>query len=112
MMFGLAPSPAWLFVGIMFTSLGSVANPAIRSMISRALPPDQQGRVAGALSSIEGLTAIAAPLTGAFVFDLFSRDVPWRLPGAPFVMVSAMLLGAAWLILTSAPRKTEDRTKE
>lgn len=104
LMFGLAPSPVWLFAGVVFTSLGSVANPAIRSMMSRAVPSDQQGRMAGALASIEGLTAIAAPLTGALVFDLFSRDVPWRLPGAPFVMVSAMLVGAGWLILTSVPR--------
>ncbi|MEE3503341.1 MFS transporter [Acidiphilium acidophilum] len=107
LLFGLAPTPAFLFIGVAFTSLGSIANPAIRSMISRALPPDQQGRMAGALSSIEGLTAIAAPLTGAFVFDLFSRHTAWRLPGAPFVMVSAMLIGAGWLILTSAPPKPD-----
>jgi len=110
LLFGLAPTPAFLFIGVAFTSLGSIANPAIRSMISRALPPDQQGRMAGALSSIEGLTAIAAPLTGAFVFDLFSRHTAWRLPGAPFVMVSAMLIGAGWLILTSAPPKPDTST--
>ncbi|MDX5930022.1 MFS transporter [Acidiphilium acidophilum] len=110
LLFGFAPTPAFLFIGVAFTSLGSIANPAIRSMISRALPPDQQGRMAGALSSIEGLTAIAAPLTGAFVFDLFSRHTAWRLPGAPFVMVSAMLIGAGWLILTSAPPKPDTST--
>ncbi|MCF3946143.1 MFS transporter [Acidiphilium iwatense] len=105
LIFGLAAAPAWMFAGVIFIALGSIANPAIRSMLSRAIPADQQGRMNGALSSIEGLTAIVAPLAGAAVFDAFSRDVPWRLPGAPFVMVAAMLVAAAWLVATSQPAK-------
>lgn len=108
LMFGLAATPAWLFAGVALTAIGSVANPAIRSMISRAIPADQQGRMAGALSSVEGLTAIVAPLTGAAVFELFSRNVPWRFPGAPFVMVAVMLVGAAWLVFSSASRPEPD----
>lgn len=103
LIFGLAPAAGWMFAGVIFIALGSIANPAIRSMLSRAIPADQQGRMNGALSSIEGLTAIAAPLTGAAVFDAFSRHVSWRLPGAPFVMVAAMLSAAAWLVATSRP---------
>lgn len=57
----------------------------------------------GALSSIEGLTAIVAPLTGAVVFEAFSGVLPWRFPGAPFVMVAVMLAGAAMLVWSVKP---------
>ncbi|BAJ82596.1 MULTISPECIES: TCR/Tet family MFS transporter [Acidiphilium] len=103
MIFGVAPTASWLFAGVGLMALGSIANPAIRSMLSRAAPADQQGRMNGALSSIEGLTAIVAPLTGAAVFEAFSGVLPWRFPGAPFVMVAVMLAGAAMLVWSVKP---------
>ena len=103
MIFGLAPTASWLFAGVGLMALGSIANPAIRSMLSRAAPADQQGRMNGALSSIEGLTAIVAPLTGAAVFEAFSGGLPWRFPGAPFVTVAVMLAGAALLVWSVKP---------
>ncbi|WP_287799294.1 TCR/Tet family MFS transporter [Acidiphilium sp.] len=103
LIFGLAPTASWLFAGVGLMALGSIANPAIRSMLSRAAPADQQGSMNGALSSIEGLTAIVAPLTGAAVFEAFSGELPWRFPGAPFVMVAVMLAGAALLVWSVKP---------
>lgn len=111
LMFGLAPSPPFLFAGIVLMALGSIGNPAIRSILSRAVPADQQGMMNGALSSIEGMTAIVAPLTGAFVFEMFSRNVPWHFPGAPFVMVAVMLIGAVWLVW-SVPASQPEATSE
>lgn len=101
LLIGLSPVAWGLFVGVALMSLGSIANPAIRGLMSSAIPGDRQGRLGGALSSVEGLTAIVAPLTGAAIFDIFTGNVPWRLPGAPFVMVSLMLGLAAWLVISS-----------
>lgn len=98
---GLSPVPALLFLGIGFMAFGSIANPAIRALLSNAVPADQQGRLNGALSAVEGLTIIIAPLTGAAVFDLFSRPVSWRLPGAPFVLTTLLLCFAFWLVATT-----------
>jgi DHA1 family tetracycline resistance protein-like MFS transporter len=106
---GLAPVPAMLFIGMGFMALGSIANPAIRALLSNAVPADQQGRLNGTLSAVEGLTIIVAPLTGAFIFDLFSRPAPQHLPGhfpgyfpgAPFLLTTVLLCFAFWLVATT-----------
>jgi DHA1 family tetracycline resistance protein-like MFS transporter len=98
---GLAAVPALLFIGMGFMALGSIANPAIRALLSNTVPADQQGRLNGTLSAMEGLTIIVAPLTGALVFDLFSRPVPWRFPGAPFILTTLLLGFAFWLVATT-----------
>lgn len=98
---GLATMPALLFVGIGFMAFGSIANPAIRALLSNTVPADQQGRLNGTLSAVEGLTIIVAPLTGAAIFDLFTGNVAWRLPGAPFILTTMLLCVAFWLVATT-----------
>ncbi len=98
---GLAPAPLVLFIGMGFMALGSIANPAIRALLSNAMPADQQGRLNGTLAAVEGLTIIVAPLTGAVVFDLFSRPTPWHFPGAPFVLTTLLIGFAFWLVATT-----------
>ncbi|HET9147046.1 MAG TPA: MFS transporter [Acetobacteraceae bacterium] len=98
---GLAPAPGLIFLGIGLMAFGSIANPAIRALLSNAVPADQQGRLNGTLSAVEGLTIIVAPLTGALVFDLFTRDPAWSLPGAPFLLTTIFLSVAFWLVAST-----------
>ena len=57
-MMALAPAGWVIYVAIMVQALGGLANPSVRALISIRAGPERQGRVMGALSAVEGLTAI------------------------------------------------------
>ena len=73
-------------------------------MVSASASADRQGETQGALSSVQGLTAIAAPLIASWVFSTFTGpNAPILLPGAPFV-VSALAFGVSiWAVLGVRP---------
>ena len=48
--------------------LGSVATPALQSMMSQAVGPEEQGRLQGALGSVASFTGIVAPVTFTQLF--------------------------------------------
>ena len=99
-MFGFA-AEAWVFVaGIPFLCLGGLAGPPTQSMITHQVDPSEQGRLQGALSSLQSLAGIFGPALFANLFALFIGDhaPTHRLPGAAFVL--AALLALAALLLT------------
>ena len=84
-----------LYVAVALQALGGLANPAVRSLISQAAGPLRQGRVMGALSSVEGLTAIVSPLVAATLFHNFAGPDAWaHLPGLPFLVAAGVYLAA------------------
>jgi DHA1 family tetracycline resistance protein-like MFS transporter len=95
----LAPFGWVVLLGIVLQSVGAITSPAIQGMVSAAASADRQGETQGALSSVQGLTAIASPLVASWVFSTFTGPgAPVLLPGAPFV-VSAMVYGLAiWAV--------------
>ncbi|MGH8257116.1 MAG: MFS transporter, partial [Steroidobacteraceae bacterium] len=98
--FGLAPA-GWTFLaGIPFLSLGGLAGPPAQSMITHQVSPSEQGRLQGALTSLQSLAGIFGPALFANVFALFigSHAPTHRLPGAAFVLAAA--LAAVALLLT------------
>jgi MFS transporter, DHA1 family, tetracycline resistance protein len=94
-----APFGWVVILGILMQSLGAVTSPAIQGLVSASASADRQGETQGALSSVQGLTAIASPLVASWVFSTFTgSDAPVWLPGAPFV-VSALAYGLAiWAV--------------
>jgi DHA1 family tetracycline resistance protein-like MFS transporter len=95
----LAPFGWVVFLGIVLQSVGAITSPAIQGMVSAAAAADRQGETQGALSSVQGLTAIASPLVASHVFAMFTgAGAIVLLPGAPF-LVSVMAYGLAiWAI--------------
>jgi DHA1 family tetracycline resistance protein-like MFS transporter len=90
----------WVVVaGIVLQSIGAITSPAIQGMVSAAATADRQGETQGALSSVQGLTAIASPLIASAVFSMFTGPAaPVLLPGAPF-LVSVLAYGLAiWAV--------------
>ena len=58
----------------------------------------EQGQLQGANSSIMALAGLIGPGLFSYVFaHSIARDAAWQLPGAPFLLASAMLLAAAVL---------------
>jgi len=93
--FGFAGQAWILFLGIALQAFGAVSGPAVQSLFSARAGADQQGRIQGALASVQGLTAIVAPLVASWAFSTFAaEDAPVRLVGAPFLMAAAAYLVA------------------
>ena len=82
-----------LLMGLVLQSMGAISGPAIQSLLSVKAGPNEQGQLQGALASIQGLTAIVAPLAGSSIFSLFAHpDRSIYFPGAPFLMGTAACL--------------------
>lgn len=104
--FALAVDPAILFVGIALQALGAISGPAVQSLFSRHAGPHRQGRIQGALASAQGLTAIAAPIAGGWVFSVFAHPgTAHYFPGAPF-----LLAALAYVTAIIAVVQVRDRT--
>ncbi len=104
--FALAFDPAILFVGIVLQAFGAISGPAVQSMISGRAGADYQGGIQGALASVQGLTAIVAPLAGGYVFSAFANpDATPYIPGAPYLMAAAAYVVA---IISVASVRTRD----
>jgi len=99
--FGFAPE-AWIFLtGIPFLCLGGLAGPPAQSLITHQVDPAEQGRLQGALTSLQSLAGIFGPALFANLFALFiSKHAPLsgHLPGVAYVLAAALVLAA--LILT------------
>ncbi|MCG6901823.1 MAG: TCR/Tet family MFS transporter [Rhodobacter sp.] len=86
------------------TAIGSVAEPALRGMMSRIAPDDAQGELQGVLSSVAAIAMILAPLMMTQTFAMFTGpSAPFYMPGAPFA-VSALLMLAGGAVFLSRPR--------
>jgi DHA1 family tetracycline resistance protein-like MFS transporter len=104
--YGLAPTGWWFFAGIPIMSLWGFYGPAAQGMMSRRVAPNEQGQLQGALAGVVTLAGIAGPAIFAITFQTFiGRARDWHLPGAPYLLASALLLvaiGVAWRLTHSA----------
>lgn len=98
--YGSAPEGWWIPIIIVFGGLAGLAGPAIQALVAGTVPPKDQGKVQGALTSMMSLSAIFAPLVFVSgLFSYFSSDAaPVHLPGAPFFLGSSLLV-VAWVVL-------------
>ena len=99
--YGLA-SEGWMMIAVIVVgAFGGVAGPAVQGLVAGSVPPDEQGKVQGALTSLISLSSIFAPLiftTGLFSF--FTSDAaPFKLPGAPFFLGTAFFLAGFIVVL-------------
>jgi DHA1 family tetracycline resistance protein-like MFS transporter len=90
--YGLASQGWMMLVIIVAGSIGGVAGPAIQGLVAGTVEPHDQGKIQGALTSLMSLTSIFAPLIfAAGLFSYFtSESAPVELPGAPFLLGSAL----------------------
>ncbi|MEF2276720.1 TCR/Tet family MFS transporter [Deinococcus sp. YIM 134068] len=90
---GAARSGEMLYASIVLGSLAGIAGPAIQGLISRTVDPTEQGRVQGALTSVQSLVGIVGPLLATGVFAYFTRPGnTWNEPGAAFYMAALFSL--------------------
>jgi DHA1 family tetracycline resistance protein-like MFS transporter len=107
-----AASQGWMMYAVITLNvLGYTVTASIQSIISGAADPQSQGRTLGAVSSLNSLMAVLAPLCGAPLLAAVSHlpHGDWRI-GAPFYFC-ALLQGAS-LVLAFLHFRTERRRLE
>ncbi len=97
---GFATQGWQIMAAVMLQALGGIANPAVRSLASTAAGPERQGRVMGALSAVEGATAVVSPILIATVFGIAVTANTWTLPGAPFLLAAVFYVVSAAAVWT------------
>jgi DHA1 family tetracycline resistance protein-like MFS transporter len=90
--YAFAPTGALFFVGVPFAGLWSISGPALQALMSREIPPDEQGALQGALASLRGIADMIGPLlfTRVMMAGTETTGSPAG-AGAPFLL-SALLL--------------------
>ena len=84
-------------------ALWGVDGAAIQALMTRLVAPDQQGQLQGATSSVQRISHLFGPFLFTLAFAYFiGATAPFKLPGAPFFLASALLL----LALAIAARAT------
>jgi MFS transporter, DHA1 family, tetracycline resistance protein len=84
--------------------LQGIAMPAMNAMMSRRIPPDQQGELQGFNGSMAALAFLLAQLIFNFTLAYFTSDAaPFRFAGAPFV-IAAIFAAFALVLITILPK--------
>jgi MFS transporter, DHA1 family, tetracycline resistance protein len=96
--YGLATTSAGFWAGIPVMALWGLGGAASMGIMSRLVGGSEQGQLQGANSSLMAVAGLFGPLLFSYVFAYsIASDATWHLPGAPFLLASAMLLAAAAL---------------
>ena len=100
-----------LFLFMIPYCLGGIAGPALQAIISGHVPPNEQGELQGALTSMMSATSIVGPLMMTNLFAYFTKpEAPVYFPGAPFLLGAVLMLGStilAYGALKGTPTKKE-----
>ncbi|MFZ6009220.1 MAG: TCR/Tet family MFS transporter [Bacteroidota bacterium] len=104
-LFALASQSWMMFAFTVIYCLGGIAGPALQGIISTAVPPNEQGELQGALTSLMSVTAIVGPPLMTNTFAFFTDDgTSWYFPGAPMVLGAVLTLTASLMARKSLKR--------
>ena len=93
LIFGMAPTGPLFWLGIPVMAFWGVSGAAIQALMTRLVAPDQQGQLQGATTSVQSVSQLVGPFLFTLTFAYFiGAQAPVRLPGAPFLLASALLL--------------------
>ncbi|MEO8002849.1 MAG: TCR/Tet family MFS transporter [Arenimonas sp.] len=100
-LYGFAPTGYWFWSIIPIAAFWGIANPAAQSIMTRHIPANQQGRLQGAIGSLNSVAGIIAPPVYTHIFaGVAAVAVPSWQSGATFFLAGAFVaLGGliAWI---------------
>ena len=106
-----AATEGWMMYAVIVANvLGFAASSSLQSIVSNAADASTQGQTLGAVSSLNSLMAVAAPVIGAALLGLVS-DLPqgdWRI-GTPYYFCAALQALAMLLALRHFRRQRATR---
>ncbi|MGZ3657666.1 MAG: TCR/Tet family MFS transporter [Bdellovibrionota bacterium] len=90
-LFGLATSGWMMYAILVATSVFWISNPALQSLLTKKVPPQDQGELQGSLASLTSLSSIINPLATTKIFALVTAAGAggWLL-GAPYFFAAVM----------------------
>ena len=91
-----AATEGWMMYAVIgINLLGGTVTASVQSLISSAADSKNQGQTMGAVSSLNGLMAVVAPMLGAPLLAAVSHfpQGDWRI-GAPFFFCAALQVGS------------------
>ncbi len=100
----VATSGVHIYIGIAVGVFSAFLSPALQSLMTSRTPADSQGELQGAITSLYSLAAIISPAAMAFIFSAYTDEPGLYLPGAPFLLAAALIVGSA-VIFTIAARR-------
>jgi DHA1 family tetracycline resistance protein-like MFS transporter len=108
--YGLAPTGAWFLVGVPIMAIWGLYGPSAQSLMTRRVGETEQGQLQGALSSLTGVANMVSPALFSLVFAAaLTTFRSWRVPGAPFLLASGLLLVAFGLGLYATQDERQAR---
>jgi MFS transporter, DHA1 family, tetracycline resistance protein len=97
--YGLAPTGLILWIGVPVMAVWGIATPSLQAIMTRLVDPTEQGRLQGALASLQGMASLIGPALFTQIFAAsISTHTEWKLlPGAAF-LASALLVLVAMVL--------------
>jgi MFS transporter, DHA1 family, tetracycline resistance protein len=93
-LFGRAKTSAFFFAAIPVNALWGLAGPPMQSLMTQTVDASQQGRLQGAIGSLEGIAMVIGPGLFSGLFATFIQPSHYA-PGLPWFVAGALLLAAA-----------------
>ncbi|HMN40209.1 MAG TPA: TCR/Tet family MFS transporter [Phycisphaerales bacterium] len=91
--YGIASEGWMVYTIVAIASIGGVAQPALQGIMSKAIAPNEQGLLQGAMASLMSIAGVIGPLIAANVFGWFTTESRIdRFPGAGAPFLSGALL--------------------
>lgn len=92
-LFAFASQGWMMFAFLIPYCLGGICGPALQAVISNHVPPNEQGELQGALTSLMSVTTIIGPPVMTNLFAYFTqKGAPVYFPGAPFLLGAVLML--------------------
>src|SRR4051794_4772635 len=105
-LFAFATQGWMMFAFMVPYALGGIAGPSIQGIISTHVPPNEQGELQGALTSLMSATSIVGPVLMTSLFAYFTaKDAPLIFPGAPFAMGALLTVISSLLAYRSLKKE-------
>jgi DHA1 family tetracycline resistance protein-like MFS transporter len=104
---GTAPTGPLSWLGIPVMALWGVSGAALQALTTQLVTPEQQGQLQGATTSVQSASQLLGPFLFTLTFAYFiGAQAPVKLPGAPFLLASALLLLALAIAVRTLSRRT------
>lgn len=101
-LFAFASQSWMMFIFLIPYCLGGITGPSLRSIISRNVPPNEQGELQGSLTSLMSVTSIIGPLLMTNLFTWFTGPAATiQFAGAPFLVGAILMMISAFIAINS-----------